>query len=489
MKFSKRVLSLLAILGLMSGGISCSLIGLSSKEGGTIAETEDVLVEEGEDSIEEEDLEGDDLEDLADETDEGFDEAGEESGDFGEDSDLEGELEEADSDPVAVEEPEEPSDLVTTEEPEEEVSSLSEVSVNIKNIQFLADQRGGTVAITGDSPMDYRTRLNQSTNQYIVEISDAFLPESLRRPFIMKDFKSAQFGAINAYQKEGANAVSVIVQMKSDSVNPSVEQDGNVIYVIPSTGGGGATLAETSSPEEESQASPEEEAQAPEEEGYEEAVQEPEEELSEVALDEFEEEELDYEKPTSQKLRSRVLGARSLEEFLMNNNKFYGKKISVTLQDVVIGDAIGFISAESGANLAISSDVKGTVTIKLRDVPWDQALVTLLRMNKLGYVRQGNVIRISTLDQLQAESHASKSIIEAQKALLPVHVRVIPVSDAKVEDLQGQLTPFLTPKRGQVVVDARTSSIILTDTEDILDRLSALIKRLGCSSGTGDDRK
>ena len=167
-----------------------------------------------------------------------------------------------------------------------------------------------------------------------------------------------------------------------------------------------------------------------------------------------------------------------MEEFLISNNKFYGKKISLNLKGVAIQDAINFIAAKSGANLVMSEGVKGQVFMKLREVPWDQALVTLLRTNKLGYVRQGNVIRISTLQQLQAESLASKSIIEAQKALLPVHVRVIPVSYAKVEQLKGQLTPFLTPNRGRVVIDVRTSSIILTDTEDVLNRLAALIKRL-----------
>ena len=357
----------------------------------------------------------------------------------------------------------------TTEPVEEPVTAMPQTEaivdalVNITNIQFLADQRGGTVAIIGDSQMEYQARLNQSTNQYIVDISNAHLPQNLRRPFIMKDFKSAQFGAINAYQKEGSNTVSVIVQMKSDSVNPSVEQEGNTIYVIPSIDAGN-TLAQAS-PSEETQTTHQEDSEGPEEpEGFEES-EEP--------------DSLGNEDLTDQNsFDSKVLGARSLEEFLMNNNTFYGKKISLNLQGVAIADAINFIAAKSGANLVMSEGVKGQVFMKLRKVPWDQALVTLLRTNKLGYVRQGNVIRISTLQQLQAESLASKSIIEAQKALLPVHVRVIPVSYAKVEELKGQLTPFLTPKRGQIAIDVRTSSVILTDTEDVLNRLAALIKRL-----------
>ena len=177
-------------------------------------------------------------------------------------------------------------------------------------------------------------------------------------------------------------------------------------------------------------------------------------------------------------LNLKVLGARSLEEFLMNNNRFYGKNISLSLSGVDIREAIKFIAEESGANLVLSEQVKGNVYMKLRDVPWDQALITLLRSNRLGYVRQGTVIRISTLKQLQEESQASKAILEAQKALMPLHVRVVSVSYADVEKLSAQLTPFLTPSRGKLVIDPRTSSVIITDTDMVLNRLSALIKRL-----------
>ena len=352
-----------------------------------------------------------------------------------------------------------------------EAQTESQPIVNLTNIQFLVEHRGGAIAITSDVAVDYETRFNSETNQYVVEIPNAFLPDSLRRPFIMKDFKSAPFGAISAYQGKGSDIVSVVVQMKDSGLSPSFEQEGNIIYVLPpeSPESEGELLAANdespvSSDEEvgESMASS---GEVDEPESYEEEFYEDEESVFEETSD-------------SGDLNLKVLGARSLEEFLMNNNRFYGRKISLSLSGVDIREAIKFIAEESGANLVLSEQVKGNVYMKLRDVPWDQALITLLRSNRLGYVRQGTVIRISTLQQLQQESQASKSILEAQKALMPLHVRVVPVSYADVEKLSTQLTPFLTPSRGKLVTDPRTSSVIITDTDMVLNRLSALIKRL-----------
>ena len=114
-----------------------------------------------------------------------------------------------------------------------EAQTESKPIVNLTNIQFLVEQRGGAIAITSDMAVDYETRFNSEINQYIVEIPNAFLPDSLRRPLIMKDFKSAPFGAISAYQEKGSDIVSIVVQMKDGGLSPSFEQEGNIIYVLP----------------------------------------------------------------------------------------------------------------------------------------------------------------------------------------------------------------------------------------------------------------
>ena len=518
MKFSKNIFFLLIFwMCIAGGGISCSLLGGKSSS----VKEDDFSVDEELESFDEDSEESLDLgeedwdetvepldedggeflsEESLDESDE-FEEEFEEGGpdeldEFAEEEFEEEEFEEEGSDELdefAEEEFEEegsdeleelageikeegldgPEEVVEEEAldeseefAEEDLEALadtdeSETTVSVTNIQFLADQRGGVVAITTNSEAKYETRFNTQTNQYVIDILNAFLPKDLHRPFIMKDFKMASFGAINAYQQDDSNKVSVVVQMKTGSGSPSVEQEGAMLYVVPAAGG---YVTEESFAEETAQ-----ENVDTQKENFEQ-------------LEDYDEQPEDVTYESSEQIESqsgrKTLGARSLEEFLMNNNKFYGRKISLTLQDVNIVDAINFIAEESGANLVLSQSIQGKVTMKLREVPWDQALVVLLRTHKLGYVRQGNIIRISTLAELQEESNAAKLILEAQKSLLPVYVRKIPVSYAKVEAMQAQLTPFLTPQRGRISIDARTSSVIVTDVEEVLDRMLELIKSL-----------
>jgi type IV pilus assembly protein PilQ len=174
----------------------------------------------------------------------------------------------------------------------------------------------------------------------------------------------------------------------------------------------------------------------------------------------------------------QILGARSLDEFLTGGGRFFGRPISIQTNDAEVRDVISFIAEESGVNLVMGDDVDGKISLKLRQVPWDQALVIVMRSRNLGYVRQGNVIRITKLSTLQAEAQSAKQIVEAQQSLTPLKVKVFPVSYASVNDLAGQIKPFLTDKRGQVVSDPRTTSLIVTDTAPVLQRIERLVKEL-----------
>ena len=309
-------------------------------------------------------------------------------------------------------------------------------SASILDIRYLANQNGGTVVIETSEPVSYQTRMNADTNQYIVEISGAELPAKLKRPYLMKDF-GGSFAAINAYQAAGSPTARVVIQLKSAGGEPVVQQEGSQLVVIPS---GKANVAQAETPEEGAA------------EG-------------ETAA-------------TSTGNGGGVLESRSLDEFLMGNNKFYGKEISIQVKDGDIRDVLNFIAEESGINMVLSEDVKGTVSLKMRKVPWDQALVTVMRAKKLGYVRQGNVIRISGLDSLQQETEASRRIIESQKQMAPLRVKVLPVSYGKVEELVTRVQTFLSPNRGAVIADPRTSTLIVTDTDEVLTKITRLIKEL-----------
>ncbi|RYZ65662.1 MAG: type IV pilus secretin PilQ, partial [Proteobacteria bacterium] len=143
-----------------------------------------------------------------------------------------------------------------------------------------------------------------------------------------------------------------------------------------------------------------------------------------------------------------------------------------------VRDVIQLIAEQSGANIVLAGGVDGNISLKLKQIPWDQALLIVMKSQGLGYVRQGSVLRISPLKNLRDESEAARQILEAQRAAEPLKVKIIPVSYAKVADLVDRVKPFLTKTRGEAVADIRTSSIIITDTPEIIERVSGLIRSL-----------
>ena len=306
--------------------------------------------------------------------------------------------------------------------------SATAEKARVRDIRYVANSTGGTVVIETSRPITYQTRLNADTHQYVIELADVELPATLQRPFLTKDFNS-RIGSINAYQGEGSNTARVVIQMNgNDTVEPVISQEGTSLVVIPPAPTNVAAAPKAGAGESE--------------------------------------------KPSAQ-----ALGARTLDEFLTGNQSFFGRPISLQVKDADVRDVVNFLAEESGANIVMSDDVKGMISLKLRRVPWDQALVTLMRTKELGYVRQGNVLRISTLKALQSETEAANRILEAQKAIVPAVVQVLPISYANLEDLIKNLTPFLS-KDGKVVADNRTQTLIVTDKNEVVERVQKLVKTL-----------
>jgi type IV pilus assembly protein PilQ len=322
----------------------------------------------------------------------------------------------------------------------------SGVQNKVTEINYLSSVNGGTVEIKTTSPAVYTVRPNPSTNQFVVEIQQASLVDSLKRPFIMKDFDGA-FGAINAYQHTNGSTTRIVVQMKG-SGEPFVSQQGNSLLVVAADVAPAITPTAAVSPEKK------------------EAVAEP--DPADVAS---------YDVASAAQ-SEKILSAQTLDEFLTGSGRFFGRPISIQTNGANVRDVISFIAEESGVNLVLADDVDGKVSVKLRQVPWDQALVIVMRSRGLGYVRQGNVLRITKLATLQAEATAAKDIVDSQKKLTPIKVKVLPVSYASVTELATQVKPFLSSDRGQVVADVRTSTVIITDTADVLNRVERLVREL-----------
>ena len=132
----------------------------------------------------------------------------------------------------------------------------------------------------------------------------------------------------------------------------------------------------------------------------------------------------------------------------------------------------------SGLNVVIDPSINGTVDVSLREVPWDQALEIILRANKLGYVIENNVVRIATLKALSEEQAERRKLAEEQALSGQLRVLTRSLSYAKAVDMAELLKKSVMSQRGQVQVDPRTNTIILTDLADALADADELLNTL-----------
>lgn len=156
---------------------------------------------------------------------------------------------------------------------------------------------------------------------------------------------------------------------------------------------------------------------------------------------------------------------------------FVGKRISLDLQEAELKNVLRLIAEVSGHNLVLSPDVKGSVTVKMLNVPWDQALDLILKINNLGQVREDNIIRVMTTTALANEEKLAVAKKEASIKAEDTFSRILPVNYAKAKDLVDPLKKSLSA-RGEITVDERTNTLIIKDVSKNLDDVQTLVKTL-----------
>lgn len=158
-------------------------------------------------------------------------------------------------------------------------------------------------------------------------------------------------------------------------------------------------------------------------------------------------------------------------------SRFTGKKVSLDFQDADITNVLRLLSEVSKLNMIIGENVKGKITIKMSNVPWDQALDVILKLKGLGKVFEDNVLRIDTLSNIaqsqEDEARAKDAMIKAED----LEIKIIPVNYAKAKDILESVKKTLSP-RGDVTVDERTNTIILKDIRYKHDEVIKFLKIL-----------
>ncbi len=157
--------------------------------------------------------------------------------------------------------------------------------------------------------------------------------------------------------------------------------------------------------------------------------------------------------------------------------RYTGEPISVNLKDVDLKDFFRLIHEISGLNVVLDPNVKGTLTIVLDEVPWDQALDIVLQNNGLDKQFSGNVLRIATRDTLKKEAETMRDLEKAQaEAVAPVTVTRV-LSYAKAATMKDTLKKFLSP-RGDILSDDRSNQLIVRDIPSVIPTIDNLIRQL-----------
>jgi type IV pilus assembly protein PilQ len=154
---------------------------------------------------------------------------------------------------------------------------------------------------------------------------------------------------------------------------------------------------------------------------------------------------------------------------------FTGQNISLDLQEVDIRNVLRLLADVTGKNLVVEPGVSGKVTLKVNNVPWDQVLELILKINELDQVMEGNVIRIATAAKDEVE--AQKQLMAAARDLGEISTEYLQVNYADVGDISAQINNVKS-EVGTVSVDNRTNLIIYSDFPKRIETAKEILARL-----------
>ena len=162
--------------------------------------------------------------------------------------------------------------------------------------------------------------------------------------------------------------------------------------------------------------------------------------------------------------------------------QYTGEPISLNLKDVDLKDFFRLVHEISGLNIIVDPNVAGNVTLVLDAVPWDQALDIVLKNNRLGKTLEGNVLRIARIETLTAEEEATTKLAAAREDALPLVTVFRPVNYAKATTISTMLKSWVgggaLSKRGNILVDERTNTLIISDIQTQTPVIQSIIEKL-----------
>ena len=154
--------------------------------------------------------------------------------------------------------------------------------------------------------------------------------------------------------------------------------------------------------------------------------------------------------------------------------KYRGEPISPKFKDADLRDVILSICESFGLNVVFDPEVKGTVTCDFKDIPWDQFIEIILKINRMGKITEGNVLRVAPIDILTKEERDERTLEVSKELAEPIQVRTFTLSYSKADKVREMVAGKLSD-RGEIIVDVRTNTLVVSDVKDRIEIIEKLI--------------
>lgn len=193
-------------------------------------------------------------------------------------------------------------------------------------------------------------------------------------------------------------------------------------------------------------------------------------------------EHLAYQSDQTFTLEIKPISKEEQEKIAKDKFGYTGERLSLNFQDIEVRSVLQLIADFTGLNVVVSDSVKGTLTLRLKNVPWDQALDIILKTKGLDKRKSGNVLLVAPTEEIAQQEKVSLEAKQQIKELSPIRSEFIQVNYAKAEEmaelLGGGDKGSIISERGSVSVDERTNTVLISDTATVIENARRIISRL-----------
>ena len=174
----------------------------------------------------------------------------------------------------------------------------------------------------------------------------------------------------------------------------------------------------------------------------------------------------------------------SIDDILYNitlsgRKKYLGKKISINVKQVKMEDVFQILAEVSGFNVILDESVKSLppLTLNLNNIPWDQALDTILSLKKLIAKKNGSILIVTTLDKYNSNIKSQEEISKLKQVYEPLVTKIFSISYSEIKTMESMIKEYIS-KRGTVLSDERTNSLIVRDKQEVIEKIRKIIEVL-----------